>query len=66
MISREKLQFIMMVMKNTNSINATAEAVGVHRNTVAKHTKGLSIQEQSEKRDYSGQETAITDIPHQR
>ena len=59
MISREKLQFIMMVMKNTNSINATAEAVGVHRNTVAKHTKGLSIQEHSGKRDYSGQETAI-------
>jgi transposase-like protein len=33
MISREKLQFIMMVMKNTNSIKATAKAVGVHRNT---------------------------------
>jgi hypothetical protein len=49
----------MMVMKNTNSINATAEAAGIHRNTVAKHTKGLSIQEHSGKRDYSGQETAI-------
>ena len=59
MISREKIQFIMMVMKNTNSINATAEAVGVHRNTVAKHTKGLGIQGCSAKRDYSGQETAI-------
>ena len=29
MISREKLQFIMMVMKNTNSIKATAKAVGI-------------------------------------
>ena len=59
MISREKLQFIMMVMKNTNSIKATAKAVGVHRNTVSKYTKGMSIQEYSVKRDYSGQETAI-------
>ena len=59
MISREKLQFIMMVMKNTNSIKATAKAVGVHRNTVSKYTKGMSIQEYSGKRDYSGQETAI-------
>ena len=53
MISREKLQFIMMVMKNTNSIKATAKAVGVHRNTVSKYTKGMSIQEYSGKR-YSG------------
>ena len=57
MISREKLQFIMMVMKNTNSIKATA--VGIHRNTVSKYTKGMSIQEHSGKRDHSGQETAI-------
>jgi len=62
MISREKLQFIMMVMKNTNSIKATAKAVGVHRNTVSKYTKGMSIQEYSVKRDYSGQETAIKGV----
>ena len=59
MISREKIQFIMMVMKNTNSINETAKAVGVHRNTVAKHIKGLGIQGCRTERDYSGQETAI-------
>ena len=49
----------MMVMKNTNSIKATAKAVGIHRNTVSKYTKGMSIQEHSGKRDYSRQETAI-------
>ena len=57
MISREKLQFIIMVMKNTNSIKA--KAVGIHSNTVSKYTKNMSIQEHSGKRDYSGQETAI-------
>lgn len=59
MISQEKLKFIMIAMKNTNNINETAKAAGVHRNTVAKYVKGLTIEEHKPKRDYAKQETAI-------
>ena len=59
MISPEKLKFIMIAMKNTNNIKETAKAVVVHRNTVSKYVKGLTIKEQKAKRDYSKQETAI-------